>query len=171
MYGGGMARKIEKIEMIEVSELQPYYRNSRKHSEQQIIQIQDSINEFGFTNPVLIDGENGIIAGHGRVEAAKNIGMTEVPCIRLEHLTAAQKKAYVIADNQLALNASWDFDMLAVEIDELNDEGFNIDLIGFSKEELNDLIGTPNFAPGTEDEQGRLDEKQKQTCPACGHEF
>jgi len=160
-----------KIEMLPVSGLKPYERNSRTHSPIQIKQIEASIKEFGFTNPVLIDGKNGIIAGHGRVVAARNLGMASVPCVRLDHLTKAQKKAYIIADNQLALNAGWDFDVLAVEIDELNDEGFDLDLLGFSKDELNELIGTPDFTPGTEDEQGRLDEKAPTVCPKCGHSW
>jgi DNA modification methylase len=140
-----------KIEMLPVSGLTPYGRNSRTHSEMQIKQIEASIKEFGFTNPVLIDGKGGIIAGHGRVVAARNLGMATVPCVRLDHLTKAQKKAYIIADNQLALNAGWNFDVLAVEIDELNDEGFDLDLLGFSKDELNELIGTPDTVEGLTD--------------------
>lgn len=140
-----------KIEMLPVSGLTPYGRNSRTHSEMQIKQIEASIKEFGFTNPVLIDGKGGIIAGHGRVVAARNLGMATVPCVRLDHLTKAQKKAYIIADNQLALNAGWDFDVLAVEIDELNDEGFDLDLLGFGKDELNELIGTPGTVEGLTD--------------------
>lgn len=109
----------EKIEQWAIDKLIPYARNSRTHSDAQVAQIAASIKEFGFTNPVLIDGEGGIIAGHGRVIAARKLGLSEVPCIRLEHLTEAQKRAYVIADNRLALNSGWDTEMLKVEFADL----------------------------------------------------
>ena len=118
-----------------VKELVPYARNSRTHSDEQISQIMSSIKEFGFTNPILTDGENGIIAGHGRVMAAQRLGMEEVPTIELSHLTEAQKKAYIIADNKLALNSGWDEEMLAIEMQELHDFGYDLDLIGFTQED------------------------------------
>lgn len=139
-----------RIETLPVSDLIPYARNSRTHSEQQVAQIAASIREFGFTNPVLIDDDQGIIAGHGRVQAARVLGLESVPCLRLSHLTEAQRRAYVIADNRLALNAGWDFDMLAVELDDLRDVDFDIDLLGFSREELNEMVGTPNEPPENE---------------------
>lgn len=123
-----------------VDSLIPYLNNSRTHSDEQVTQVASSIREFGFTNPVLIDGQNGIIAGHGRVMAAKKLGLEEVPCIVLEGLTDAQKKAYVIADNKLALNSGWDLDLLKVELEGLNELGFDLDLLGFSDDELNDLL-------------------------------
>lgn len=129
-----------KIEPIQTEKLVPYARNSRTHSDEQISQIMASIKEFGFTNPVLIDEDGGIIAGHGRTVAAQRLQMKTVPCIRLTHLTPAQKKAYVIADNKLALNAGWDNEMLKVELSELRDEDFNLSLTGFSDEELNELL-------------------------------
>jgi ParB-like nuclease domain len=129
-----------KIETLKTTDLIPYARNSRTHSESQISQIAGSIREFGFTNPVLIDGENGIIAGHGRVMAAGKLGLAEVPCIRLAHLTETQRKAYIIADNKLALNAGWDEDMLGLELAELKDEDFDISLIGFDDSELADIL-------------------------------
>ena len=119
-----------------VLELIPYVNNSRTHSEAQVIQIASSIKEFGFTNPILTDGDNGIIAGHGRLMAAKKIGMEEVPTIELSHLSEAQKKAYIIADNKLALNSGWDDAMLAIEFAELEDFGFDLELTGFSLEEI-----------------------------------
>ena len=122
-----------------VKELVPYARNSRTHSDEQISQIMSSIKEFGFTNPILTDGENGIIAGHGRVMAAQRLGMEEVPTIELSHLTEAQKKAYIIADNKLALNSGWDEEMLAIEMQELHDIGYDLDLIGFTPEELEEM--------------------------------
>ena len=119
-----------------VLELIPYVNNSRTHSDEQVIQIASSIKEFGFTNPILTDGENGIIAGHGRVMAAKKLGLDEVPTIELKHLTKTQKKAYILADNRLALNSGWDNDLLALELGELSDDGFNLDLLGFDVDEL-----------------------------------
>ena len=125
-----------KIEQIKTSALIPYARNSRTHSEAQIAQIAGSIREFGFTNPVLIDAENGIIAGHGRIMAAQKLGLAEVPCIRLDHLTDTQKRAYIIADNKLALNAGWDEEMLGLELAELREEDFDLGLLGFDESEL-----------------------------------
>ena len=129
-----------KIETIKTTALIPYARNSRSHSESQVAQIAGSIREFGFTNPVLIDADNGIIAGHGRVMAAGLLGLASVPCIRLAHLTDTQKRAYIIADNKLALNAGWDEEMLALELGELKDEDFDLSLIGFDETELGDLM-------------------------------
>jgi DNA modification methylase len=128
------------IESLKASELVPFSRNSRTHSSDQISQIVNSIKEFGFTNPVLIDENGGIIAGHGRVMAAESMGMEELPCIRLSHLTDEQKRAYVIADNKLALNAGWDEEMLRLEIGELKDLGFNLGLTGFSEEEIGGIL-------------------------------
>ena len=120
-------------------ELIPYISNSRTHSQDQINQVAASIKEFGFTNPVLIDDQCGIIAGHGRVMAAKKLGIEEVPCIVLVGLTDAQKKAYVIADNKLALNAGWDDEMLRMEFAGLEELGFDLELTGFSLDEIAEL--------------------------------
>jgi ParB-like chromosome segregation protein Spo0J len=117
-------------------ELIPYALNSRTHSESQVAQLAASIREFGFTNPVLLDGENGILAGHGRVMAARLLKLDTVPTIEISHLTATQKKAYVIADNKLALNAGWDMDILGLEIEELKNCDFEIELLGFDESEL-----------------------------------
>lgn len=126
-----------------VAELVPYVNNARTHSETQVAQIAASIREFGFTNPILVDGENGVIAGHGRLLAARKLGMEVVPVIELAHLTPAQRKAYVIADNQLALNAGWDLDLLRLELGALRDEGFDLDLVGFDVAELDALFAVP----------------------------
>jgi len=130
-----------KISQHKVDELIPYARNSRTHSDAQVAQIAASIKEFGFTNPVLIDETGSIIAGHGRVLASRKLNLVSVPCIQLSHLTEAQKKAYIIADNKLALNAGWDDEMLAVELTDLKDMGFDLDLTGFNQEELDALLG------------------------------
>jgi DNA modification methylase len=123
-----------------IADLLPYVNNSRTHSDDQINQVAASIKEFGFTNPVLIDSDGGIIAGHGRVMAAKKLGISELPCIELVGFTAAQKKAYVIADNQLALNAGWNLDTLKIELESLDELDFNLDLLGFDDDFLNDLM-------------------------------
>jgi len=132
--------EVTQIELLLVSSLIPYARNSRTHSDEQVAQIAASIREFGFTNPVLIDANGTIIAGHGRVMAAKKLGLIEVPCLRLGHLTPSQIRAYVIADNKIALNAGWDDEMLKAELLTLQEEGFNTDLTGFSDDELNALL-------------------------------
>jgi DNA modification methylase len=124
----------------ETSELIPYARNSRTHSDEQINQICSSIKEFGFTNPVIIDEDNGIIAGHGRVMAANKLKIKEVPCVQVSGWTEAQKKAYVIADNKLALNAGWDNEMLALEFEELKELDFDLELTGFSLDEIGELM-------------------------------
>ena len=133
---------MKKLEITykDIEELIPYARNSRLHDETQIAQIAASIKEFGWRNPVLIDGENGIIAGHGRLMAARKLGMDKVRVIQLSGMTPTQKKAYIIADNQLALNAGWDTSLLTIDISELKDEGFNLDLLGFDEKELVNII-------------------------------
>lgn len=125
-----------RIRYRAVTALIPYARNARTHSDAQVSQIAASIREFGFTNPVLVDGEGGIIAGHGRVMAARKLGLQQVPTIELRHLTDAQRRAYVLADNKLALNAGWDADLLRIEIADLQADGFDLALTGFSGDEI-----------------------------------
>ena len=129
---------MRRYEMVSIDGLKPYENNARTHSEEQVKKIVRSIEEFGFINPVLIDGDFGIIAGHGRVMAAKKMGMTEVPCLFVEDLTEAQKRAYIIADNKLALDAGWDEEMLHLELAELADMDFDITLTGFELDDLED---------------------------------
>lgn len=129
-----------EIQQMTVADLIPYAMNSRTHSDEQVAQIAASIREFGWTNPILVDADGGIIAGHGRLLAARKLGMTEVPCIELAHLSEAQKKAYIIADNKLALNAGWDNELLALEFGELQELGFDLDLTGFDADELEALM-------------------------------
>ena len=135
-----MAAKKYKMQDRNVADLIPYVNNSRVHSDEQVLQICSSIREFGFTNPVLIDEENGVIAGHGRLMAAKKLDMEKVPCIILAGLSEAQKKAYVIADNQLSLTSTWNMEVLALEVEALQAEDFDLNILGFSDEELNNLV-------------------------------
>lgn len=135
-----MNKKIQ-LEKLPLDQLVPYARNSRTHSDAQVAQISASIREFGWTNPVLIDASGTIVAGHGRVLAARKLGLDEVPCIRLGHLTPAQVRAYVIADNKLALNAGWDEKMLLSELEALREENVSLDITGFSDEEIAELMG------------------------------
>jgi hypothetical protein len=141
-----------KIEQLPTDTLIPYARNTRTHSEAQVAQIAGSIREFGFTNPVLIDGENGIIAGHGRVLAAQKLKLGTVPCIRLSHLTDTQRRAYIIADNKLALNAGWDEELLGLELADLREDGFDLELTGFDGDELGQFdaeeVAMPTLADG-----------------------
>jgi DNA modification methylase len=144
-----MARRIEHWLL---DKLIPFARNPRTHSDAQITQIAASIAEFGFNNPILVDTKAGIIAGHGRLAAARKLGLTEVPVIVLDHLSEAQKRAYILADNQLALNAGWDEDLLRVELAALQAEDFDLDLIGFEDEELARLLAAQGATEGLTDE-------------------
>jgi len=150
-----------KIDYISASDLVPYENNSRTHSKEQVEQIKRSITEFGFTNPILIDEHNGIIAGHGRLQAAQELGIKLVPTILLEGLTEAQRKAYVIADNNLALNAGWDLDVLRLEIDLLGSMDFDLDLLGFDVQELSALTDIDGEFPELVD--GDKEPYQKKT--------
>jgi DNA modification methylase len=140
-----------QIKTVTVDKLIPYVRNSRTHSDAQIAQIAASIKEFGWTNPILVDAENGIIAGHGRLMAARKLGYKEVPVIELKDMTETQKRAYVIADNQLALNAGWDFSLLSLEVADLKENDFDLDLLGFDPKELENLL-EPEEVEGLTDE-------------------
>jgi 16S rRNA G966 N2-methylase RsmD len=140
-----------QIKQVAVEKLIPYVRNSRTHSDAQVAQIAASIKEFGWTNPILVDGTNGIIAGHGRLLAARKLGQTDVPVIELAHMTESQKKAYVIADNQLAMNAGWDTSMLTLELSDLKEAGFSLDILGFDPKELDNLL-EPEQVDGLTDE-------------------
>lgn len=139
-----------KIQYKLIADLIPYARNSRTHDEAQVAQIAASIREFGWTNPVLLDGNNGIIAGHGRVLAAQKLGETQVPTIELGHMSESQKRAYIIADNKLALNAGWDNEMLMLEVADLKDAGYDLGLTGFSLDELEAL--NPEVVEGLTEE-------------------
>lgn len=165
--------KFPDYQIRRIDSLIPYARNSRTHSSEQVAQIAASITEFGFTNPVLVDAKGNVIAGHGRLQAARLLGMTEVPCVDLSHLSATQRKAYIIADNKLALNAGWDEELLRLEFEELTDLGFDLELTGFNLDEINAMTHEPEFEPATEGEQGKLDKLEPKCvlCPHCGEEF
>lgn len=162
-----------KIEQRAIEQLIPYARNARTHSDAQVAQIAASIREFGWTNPVLIDGDGGIIAGHGRVMAARQLGMEQVPVIVLDHLTDAQRRAYILADNKLALNAGWDEEMLKIEIAELDELDFDMELVGFSALEMSNIFddGACDAPESSTREIDPDNYKMGCTCPKCGFEF
>ena len=147
-----------QIEQVAISELIPYARNSRTHSDEQVAQIAASIKEFGWTNPILVDGDKGIIAGHGRLLAARKLGMAQVPVIQLDGMTDTQKKAYIIADNKLALNAGWDEELLKLELGELDIEGFDLELTGFTQEEI-DALNPEEQEQGEAQGKGNLSDR------------
>jgi DNA modification methylase len=141
-----------QVHLVSVETLVPYVNNARTHSDEQVAQIAASIKEFGWTSPLLVDGENGILAGHGRLAAARKLGITEVPVIELSHLSAQQRKAYILADNRLALNAGWDEELLKLELSALAELDFDLDLIGFTDKELDALLGADESTGLTDDD-------------------
>jgi DNA modification methylase len=145
-----MVNQSRNIIVKQTTDLLPYINNARTHSDEQVSQIAASIKEFGFTNPILITGDGSIIAGHGRVMAAKKLNLTELPCIELDHLSDTQRKAYILADNKLALNAGWDNELLSLELEELKSLDFNLDLTGFTADEISALM--PEVVEGLTDE-------------------
>ena len=144
--------KPPKIELRDIDSLVPYINNARKHSDEQIDAIAGSIKEFGWTNPILVDGDNGLIAGHGRLLAARKLGMAKVPVIELAHLSELQKKALIIADNKLALNSDWDNNLLMIELQELDSEDFDLSVLGFDQDELDALLNPIEPTTGLTDE-------------------
>ena len=159
-----------QIEKLKTSDLVPYARNPREHSEKQVAQIAASIREFGFNNPVLVNSENTVIAGHGRLEAARLLKIDEVPCVRLEHLTPTQAKAYGIIDNQLTINSDWDNELLRLEIEDLKIEGMDMDLLGFDDSEMADLF-IPESANGKEFDESCAGKVEFIECPECHHKW
>lgn len=141
-----------KIEQRPISQLIPYINNSRKHSDEQVAQIAASIKEFGWTNPILVDGNNGLIAGHGRLLAARKLGMDKIPVIELAHLSENQKKALIIADNKLALNSDWDTELLMIELSELDGDDYDLSVLGFDQDELDALLNPIEPNAGLTDE-------------------
>ena len=160
-----MARRIE---IWPTARLVPYARNARTHSPEQVAQIAASIVEFGFTNPILVDSMDGIIAGHGRLLAARKLGLAEVPVVVLDHLTDTQRRAYIIADNQLALNAGWNDDLLRVALESLGADGFNLSLVGFSNEELVTILAGDEPGVAAEVEEDAVPEPPAQPVTVPG---
>ena len=159
---------IKELQSVEITKIKPYKNNAKIHGKNQLKKLQESISEFGFLTPCLIDQEYNLIAGHGRVEAAKALGMKEVPCVFVEDLTEEQRKAYILADNKLSELAEWDLEILNQELAELSEAGMNISLVGF---ELNNEI-TQELNDGVEITIESLgDENFKYECPECGFRF
>ena len=154
----GLVALADRIELWSIDRLRPYERNPRTHSEAQVDQIAASMVEFGWTNPILIDENAGILAGHGRLLAARKLGLAEVPVIRFEHLSEAQKRAYVLADNQIALQAAWDDALLAEELAWLRDERFDLDLVGFDATELERLLTLADGEAGSDEVEDEVPE-------------
>ncbi len=166
--------------MWPLDRLRPYERNARTHSPEQVAQIAASIQEFGFTNPLLVDSDDGILAGHGRLAAAKDMGLAEVPVIVLDHLTPTQRRAYILADNQLALNAGWDTELLQQEIVGLNLADFDLSLLGFDEDRIAGLLdpegidreeSAPKDHKGAEEYSEEDFSEFEHKCPRCNFEF
>ena len=160
-----------RIRQVNTSDLIPNPRNAKKHDEMQIAKIAGSIKEFGFGAPIITDGENGILAGHGRWMAAMKLGLEKVPCIEMNHLTPTQRRAYMLADNRLAeIGGGWDEEMLKLELEELGELDVDLDALGFGEDFL---PPEPDFQPGTEEDQGKLDELAPKNvkCPHCNATF
>lgn len=170
-------KSAQKIEHWPLDRLVPYDRNARTHSSEQIAQIAASIQEFGFTNPILVDGKDGIIAGHGRLQAARELAMDTVPVVVLDHLTPAQKRAYVLADNKLALNAGWDDELLAEEITALQLEDFELSTLGWSDSDIADMLDPEGINEPAKEYEGSQEYGEDEfsefehKCPRCGFEF
>ena len=173
--GGGLGAT--SVEHVATADLIPYARNARTHSDEQVAQIAGSIQEFGFNNPVLIDGQNSIIAGHGRVLAAGRLKLKQVPCIRLTHLSDAQRRAYILADNRIAMNSGWDQELLANELSDLHADELDLGLLGFDAAELENLLAfeqepEQSEPPDSSTAEINPDEFEMQhTCPRCHFEF
>ena len=165
-----------KIEKIPTEKLIPYARNAKKHDAAQVSKLAGSIREFGFNNPVLIDKDNGIIAGHGRVLAAQQLGLADVPCIRLGHLTDTQRRAYILADNKLAeIGGGWDEEMLGLELADLREADFDLDVLGFNNFAIEQFLNPPERnEEAPESSGGEIDVDAMEmgcACPKCGFEF
>ena len=162
----------DKVEKWKISKLIPYARNARIHSDEQVGQIAASIKEWGWTTPVLIDEQGGIIAGHGRTLAAQKLGMTEVPVMVAKGWSETKKRAYVIADNKIALNSGWDDELLKLELHALDEADYALDMTGFTGDELTEVMFGKLIDPESPDEFKEVDETDMgHKCPRCGFEF
>ena len=167
------APKFPQYKTVPTDSLIPYVRNARTHSPQQVDKIAASIREFGFLSPIITDGQNGILAGHGRVMAAQKLGLDTLPTIDAAHLTEAQRRAYVLADNRTALDAGWDNDLLKIELQDLEAEGFGLSLTGFDLGELTSIFLEPSMeAPDSSSKEIDPDAyAMDHKCPKCGFEY
>lgn len=156
-----MSKTTTKLEMVKVSELIPYVNNARTHSQEQVNKLRSSLREFGFVNPVIIDADKNVIAGHGRLMAAKEEGITEVPCVLVDYLTEAQKKAYILADNRYAQDAGWDEELLRLEIEALEGMDFDVSLTGFNEDEISDLFAGADTSDTQDDDFDLSDALEK----------
>lgn len=156
-----MGKTTTKMELVSTSKLVPYVNNARTHSQEQVNKLRASLREFGFVNPVIIDKDYGVIAGHGRLMAAKEEGITEVPCVFVDYLTEAQKKAYILADNRYAQDAGWDEELLRVEIEALEGMDFDIGLTGFTEDEVSDLFAMADKSDVEDDDFDLSDALEK----------
>lgn len=160
-----------QVEMRPLDQLVPYARNSRTHTDEQVAQVAAAMREWGWTNPVLVDEDDTILAGHCRIMAGRMLGLSTVPVMVARGWSEAQKRAYVIADNKLAENAGWDAEALRLELHDLAGQDFRLELTGFGEDDLALAMFDPDFQPSNLEDQSRLDEKKKVACPECGHEF
>lgn len=167
---------VKDFQLVEVEKLVPYINNARTHSQGQISKLRASIREFGFISPLVIDREFNVLVGHGRLQAAKEEEYTKVPCVFADNLTEAQKKAYILADNRMAVDAGWDEDLLKIEMEELQAMDFNVQLTGFREDEIADLFAVKEDPDETgtnkefeEEEFG--DEEFEHECPRCGFKY
>lgn len=167
---------VKDFQLVEVEKLVPYINNARTHSQSQISKLRSSIREFGFISPLVIDRDFNVLVGHGRLEAAKAEEYTKVPCVFVDNLTEAQKKAYILADNRMAMDAGWDEDLLKIELEELQAADFNVQLTGFREDEITDLFAVKEDPDETgtnkeyeEEEFG--DEEFAHECPRCGFKY
>ena len=141
-----MSKTTTEFQLVDINKLVPYANNARTHNKEQILKLRSSLREFGFVNPVIIDKEYNVLAGHGRIEAAKAENISEIPCVFVDHMTEAQKKAYILADNRMAMDAGWDEELLKVEIEALQTEDFDLSLTGFDESELAGFFDTADDA-------------------------
>lgn len=160
-----------KLESVSTDALIPYAGNSRSHSEAQVSQIAASIREFGFLAPIIVTDDDTILAGHGRLLAAQKLGLKKVPIVRWGHLTEAQRRAYIIADNKLTDNSQFDFDTLSAEFAQLADLDFDLELTGFTRKELDKMMGAPTFGDAPDEFPDDDGGDNNHVCPQCGYEW
>lgn len=171
-------KTVKDFQLVDVGKLVPYINNARTHSSAQIGKLRASIREFGFISPLVIDRDFNVLVGHGRLEAAKEEGYLQVPCVFADDLTEAQKKAYILADNRMAMDAGWDEELLRIEMESLQASDFDVSLTGFREDEITDLFaveeGDPEDEAGSNkeyDEEEFSDEEFEHECPRCGFRF